>query len=316
MQLFVRSITWLAPRIRGYELADPRGRDLPGFEAGAHVELLLPNGLARAYSLYGDPAERRHYRIAVLREENGRGGSAYIQDRLQVGDRVEVSAPKNDFPLAPEARRYHLLAGGIGIAPIMAIIAELRRRRADWVLDYLTRSPEDTAFLDELQIFAAMGRARFHHDGGDPSKGLDIARALADPTPGTQLYYCGPSGMMAAAAEASRHWPQESVHSEYFARPAAAHDMPRPPDRPFRVRLARSGGEYEVGADESIVEALRRHGIAVRTSCELGYCGACLTPYRAGEPLHRDLILDAERRRRFVLICCARAASDMLELDI
>lgn len=314
MLLFVRSITWLATRIRGCELVDPRGRDLPGFAAGAHIDLTLENGLTRAYSLTGDPAERRRYSIAVLREEAG-AGSAHIHDRLRVGDRVEVSPPKNDFPLDPDARRYRLIAGGIGIAPLMAMLAELRRRRADWILDYATRSPEETAFLDELQILAATGRVRLHHDGGDPARGLDIARALAEPMPGTQLYCCGPAGMMAAAAEASRHWPEGSVHFEYFTRRETA-PAPRAPDRPFRVKLIRSGGEYEVGARETIVEALRRHGIAVRTSCEFGYCGTCLTPYRAGEPIHRDLILDAERRRRFVLICCARAASEVLELDL
>lgn len=313
MLLFLRSITWLAPRVRGYEFADPRGRDLPGFDAGAHVELTLGNGLIRSYSLYGDPAERRHYRIAVRREANGRGGSAYIHDKLGVGDRVEMSPPRNDFALDPDARRHHLLAGGVGIAPMMAMLAELRRRRADWVLDYCTGSPEETAFLDELHILAATGRVRFHHDGGDPARGLDIGRALASPPPGTQLYCCGPPGMMAAAAVATRDWPQESLHFEYFTRREPA---PRAPDRPFRVRLAKSGGEYQVGAGESIVEALRRHGIPVRTSCELGYCGTCLTPYRAGEPVHRDLVLDEERRRRFVLICCARSAGEVLELEL
>ena len=305
MQLFLRSITWLAPQVRGYELADPRGRDLPGFTAGVHVAVALGNGATRAYSLYGDPAERRRYRIAVLRE--GEAG-AFIHQHWRVGERVEVSAPENDFALDAAAARHHLLAGGIGIAPMMAMIAELRRRRAEWRLDCVSRSPEETPFHDELQILAAAGRVRFHHGRFDP------AWLLADPAPGTRLYCCGPPGLIAAAATAARHWPPGSVHFEDFARPQPAE--PRLPDRPFRVRLLQSGGEVEVGAGESIVEALRRNGIAVRTSCELGYCGTCLTPYRSGEPIHRDLVLDEERRRRFLLICCARSASEILELEL
>jgi len=312
MQLRVRAITYLAEAINGYELVDPRGRDLPRFAPGAHVELLA-GGFLRRYSLWNDPAERRCYCIAVLREAASRGGSQYLHENVRVGDIVEVSPPRNNFPLDPAGERHLLIAGGIGIAPIVSMVAELRRRGADFQVHYCTRSPERTAFRRELSPLAAEGRVRFHHDGGDPVQGLDIAATLREPRPGTHLYYCGPAPLMAAATEATRNWPAGTVHCEYFT------GMPEPvatENHPFRVQLAKSGGEYEVRAGETIAEVLQRHGVAVRTSCELGYCGTCLTPYVAGEPDHRDQVLEENGRQRYVLICCSRAKSPVLILEL
>jgi ferredoxin-NADP reductase len=317
MQLRIRSITYLAEEINGYELVDPNGRDLPRFAAGAHIGVRLGDGSSqgvwRDYSLWNDPAERRRYCIAVLREGEG---SRHLHDQLRVGDLVETSLPRNHFPLSDAAERYLLLAGGIGITPMMAMVAELKRRRADFRLYYCTRSPERTAFRDELDLLAAQGRVVFHHDGGDPARGLDIAALLREPQPGTHLYYCGPAGMMAAIAAASAHWPSESVHCEYFTGPAAAPPARLEDDRPFRVRLARSSREYEVPVGETIINVLRRHGIETRTSCELGYCAACMTRYLAGEPDHRDPILGETARKTHLLICCSRARSEVLELDL
>ena len=315
MQLRVRSITYLAEAINGYELVDPRGRDLPRFAAGSHIAVRLGGGLLRDYSLCNDPAERRRYCIAVLRERDGEG-SRQLHETVRVGDPVEVSLPRNNFPLAEEAERHLFLAGGIGITPIMAMIAELRRRGGEFLLHYCTRSPEATAFREELDLLAAQGRVRFHHDGGDPRRGLDIAAALREPQPGTHLYYCGPAGLMKAAAAAAADWPPGTVHFEYFTGPAARPPEPLTEDRAFRVRLAKSGGEYEIAPDETIIDVLRRHGVTVRSSCEFGYCGACLTPYRTGEPDHRDQILSAKDRERYVLICCSRAKTPVLELDL
>ncbi len=315
MLLRIRSITYLAEAINGYELVDPRGRDLPRFAAGSHIAVRLGGGLLRDYSLCNDPAERRRYCIAVLRERDGEG-SCQLHEAVRVGDPVEVSLPRNNFPLAEDARRHLFLAGGIGITPVMAMIAELRRRGADFLLHYCTRSPEATAFREELDLLTAQGRVRLHHDGGDPARGLDIAAALREPQPGTHLYYCGPAGMMAAAAAAASHWPDGTVHCEYFTGPAAGPPQALDEDRPFRVRLLNSGGEYEVPPGETIINVLRRHDMPVRASCELGYCGACLTRYRAGEPDHRDQILSARDRERYLLICCSRAKSAVLELDL
>jgi ferredoxin-NADP reductase len=315
MQLRVRSITYLAEAINGYELVDPRGRDVPRFDAGSHIAVRLGSGLLRDYSLCNDPAERRRYCIAVLRERDGEG-SCQFHEAIRVGDPVEVTFPRNNFPLAGEAERHLLLAGGIGIAPIIAMIAELRRRGGEFLLHYCTRSPEATAFREELDLLAAQGRVRFHHDGGDPRRGLDIAEALRDPRPGTHLYYCGPAGLMKAAAAAAADWPPGTVHCEYFTGPPARPPGPLTEDRAFRVRLRKSGTEFEISSGETIIDVLRRHGVAVRTSCELGYCGACLTRYCGGEPDHRDQILSIKDRERYVLICCSRAKTPVLELDL
>ena len=218
MLLRVRSITYLAARINGYELVDPDGNELPPFTAGAHVSVRLLEGIVRDFSLWNDLAERARYCIAVLRE--GRA-STRLHEEVRVGNIVAVSMPRNNFPLAAEAERHLLIAGGIGITPIMAMIAALRRRRAEFQVHYCTRSPDETAFLDELAMLAALGRLQFHHDAGDPAKGLDIAATLRECRPGTHLYCCGPAGMMAATAAASDHWPPGTVHFEFFAGPDA-----------------------------------------------------------------------------------------------
>ena len=322
MKLRIRSITYLAEGINGYELVDPMGRDLPRFAAGAHIAVRVgerggnrDGAVWRDYSLCNDPAERRRYAIAVLREKKGRGSRQW-HDEVRVGDFVEAGLPRNNFPLAAEALHHLLIAGGIGIAPILAMIAELQRRRAEFRLHYCTRSPAATAFRDELAMLAAQGRVHFHHDGGDPAQGLDIAALLREPVAGTHCYYCGPAGMMAAAAAASAHWPSGTVHCEYFTGPGALPPAAPEEERAFRIRLVRSGAEYEVPAGETIIETLRRHGVKTVTSCELGYCGTCVTRYVAGDPDHRDQILRAEDRRHYVLICCARAKSPVLELDL
>jgi ferredoxin-NADP reductase len=315
MLLRVRSISWLAEDINAYELVDPHGHDLPRFDAGAHIGVRLGDDLWRDYSLWNDPAERRHYCIAVLREAAGEA-SRHMHDEVRVGDLVEVSLPRNHFPLAEDAARHLLLAGGIGITPIMAMIAELRRRHAEFTLHYCTRAPERTAFREELGVLAALGRVHFHYDGGDPAKGLDIAALLRDPQPGTHLYYCGPAGMMAAASAAAADWPSGSVHCEYFEGPGAAAPARLDDDRPFRVRLVKSGGEYEIPAGATILNVLRQAGVETRSSCELGYCAACLTRYLAGEVEHRDPILGDAARRTHLLICCSRARSAVLELDL
>ena len=315
MHLRIRSISYLAEDVLGFELTDPNERDLPRFTAGAHVAVRVAPGLLRDYSLWNDPAERRRYCIAVLRDKAGHGSNR-LHEQARPGDLLEVSWPRNFFPLVEEAERHWLIAGGIGITPMMAMIAELKRRRADFHLHYCSRSPERTAFREELSLLAAVGRATLHYDGGDPSKGLDVLALLKEPPPGTHLYYCGPAGLMDAVARAATHWPPRTVHCEYFKGPAAATPEMVGEDRAFRVRLAKSGGEYEVRADESIARALRRNGVTVDTSCELGYCGTCLARYVAGEPDFRDQILRPDDRKRYVLTCCTRAKSAILELDL
>ena len=315
LEVLVKSVTFEAEAILGYRLVAADGGALPPATAGAHLDVHLPGGGVRQYSLCGDPACRDHYEIAVLREAGGRGGSRAMHETVRPGDRLTVSAPRNRFPLDPSPGPHLLLAGGIGITPMMAMIAELEARGADWQLHFCTRSPARTPFRGRLAPHLRSGRAHLHHDGGDPSRGLDIAALLAAPAAGTHVYYCGPPGFMAAAAAATRDWPRDRVHSESFTAPAGSPGE-REAGNAFRIRLERSGEEMEVPPGRSIVEVLRANGHYVDTSCEDGYCGTCLTPYLQGEPEHHDSVLDDEDRRRYVLICCARSRTPTLVLDL
>ncbi len=311
----IQAVTRETEDIISLELVDPRGRDLPEFSAGAHLDVHIAEGLVRQYSLSNDPAERRRYQIAVLNEPAGRGGSKALHEKARPGATLSVSAPRNHFPLANDAKRHLLLAGGIGVTPMMAMIATLTARGDDWRMHYCTRSAEKTAFRERLKPFIAAGNVILHHDGGDPKKGLDIAAALKKVEPGTHLYYCGPSGFMAAVAAAAKHWPDGSVHFEFFNSPATLPAETRP-NTPFQVKLKSTGEVLDIPADKSIVQVLRDNGRVIDTSCEEGYCGTCLTRYVEGQPEHRDTLLDADDSAKYVVICCARSILPMLVLDI
>jgi len=314
MILKINEIRALAEGINAYELVDLNGLILPEFLPGSHIDLYLDNGLIRQYSLCGDPSDRFRYTVGVLREQAGRGGSAYIHDTLRVGSMIKVSAPRNNFRLVL-AQNYLFIAGGIGITPVLPMLRAVRKSGAAFRLFYCTRSPERTAFRDELRAFCDDESVVIHHDNGDPARGLDLTKILADHVLGTRLYYCGPPGLMAAIARACAHWPANAVHFEHFSAQSQAKNESRT-NSPFRIKIVETGAEYEVAADETIVNVLRCHGINVDTSCEEGYCGTCMTRYTAGEPDHRDTVLDAESRRSYMLICCSRSMTPLLELDI
>ena len=323
----VRSITYEGEDINAYEVVDPEGAPLPPFAPGSHIDLYFRDRRVRQYSLCGDPQDRLRYRFAVQREADGRGGSKAIFERVHVGRMLTISEPRNNFPLHWEARHHLLIAGGIGITPMVAMIHELRRAGAAWTLHYCARSPARTAFLDLLRPLVAEGRVAIHWDGGDPSRGLDIPALLREHPEGAHLYSCGPRGLMAAVAAAAAHWPPGTTHCEYFtpgaADPAAgAADATAPGDMAdaigvgFQVRIASTGRTFDVPSDKSIVQVLREHGIEVPTSCESGLCGTCRTRYLAGQPEHRDYILDDQEKERELLICCSRSASPLLVLDL
>jgi vanillate O-demethylase ferredoxin subunit len=316
----VRVIADQGEDIRSYELVDSGGGKLPPFEAGAHVDFHLSDGRVRQYSLCNDPIERHRYVLAIQREPNGRGGSQAIFDQVRVNDIVTLSLPRNNFPLHEEAAHHLMLAGGIGITPMMAMVHRLSRTGADFVLHYCTRSPEKTAFREVLAPMVAKGRVVFHHDGGDPRRGLDIAGLLRERRDDAHLYYCGPNGFMRAAERAAAHWPKEAVHFEHFSPPEPT--MVIASDKSavtkaveFQVKLAKSGAVFDVPADKSIVQVLRENGIEVETSCESGLCGTCRTRYLEGLPDHHDFVLDDDERRYDVLICCARSKTPLLVLD-
>ena len=323
----VRSVTYEGENINAYEVVDLEGKPLPQFEPGSHIDLYFRDQRVRQYSLCNDPEERHHYVFAVQLEVHGRGGSKAIFERVHAGRVLTISKPRNNFPLRAEARRHLLLAGGIGITPMMSMIHHQRRMGADFTLHYCTRSPERTAFVDQLRPLVADGRASIHWDGGDPSRGLDIAATLREYAEGTHLYYCGPRGFMAAVSAASAHWPPGMRHSEDFAPPAidpraGADDFRAPGNMDgaigigFQVRIASTGQTLDVPNDKSIVQVLREHGIAVATSCESGLCGTCRTRYLEGLPDHRDYILDERAKESEILICCSRSKSPLLVLDL
>lgn len=304
-----------ADGIASFEFRRAGGGDLPPFSAGSHIDVHLRPGLVRQYSLCNDPGERHRYVVAVLREPQGRGGSLALHDEARVGDAIEISAPRNFFALARGARRHLLIAGGIGVTPMMAMVAELSARGEDFFLHYCTRNAGKTAFLRRVQQLAAAGRAALHHDDGNPAQGLGLQALLRQHEPGTHLYFCGPSGFMEAARAFSAHWPREAVHFEYFAAPAEPVATPVQ-NRAFRVKLVRSALELEVPAEKTIVDVLREHDIFIETSCQEAYCGTCLTRYLAGEVDHRDTVLDEKDRKEFLLVCRSRARTPVLELDL
>ncbi len=317
LTLRIRRVVEEAPDIRSFELVPGEGRRLPPVSAGAHVAVFLGNGLVRHYSIASDPADRSRYLIAVLREAAGRGGSAWIFENWREGTWVEIAEPSNHFPLAAEAERHLLVAGGIGITPLLAMAYSLERQAADYRLYYCTRTAERTAFRALLSRPPFAGRVVLVHDEGDPAKGFDLQALLRQRQPGTHTYCCGPEGLIKAFRAAAAHWPQEAVHVEYFAADPEA-SLYQGAERPFAVELASSGRVFEIPADRSILSVLAEAGIAVPKLCEEGLCGSCMTGVRDGIPDHRDRVqTDAEKAENdYMTLCCSRSKSPRLVLDL
>jgi vanillate O-demethylase ferredoxin subunit len=301
--------------IASFELVKPDGSALPGFSAGSHIDVQVPGGLTRQYSLCNDATEQHRYRIAVLRDANSRGGSAGMHVAVKEGDTLLISEPRNHFPLV-HAQRTLLFAGGIGVTPLLAMAQRLATIGADFVLHYCTRSVERTAFRDEIAASAYAQRVQFHFDDGDAAQKLDLEKAIGKPQAGTHIYVCGPTGFIDWVVKTAQQlgWPQEQVHLEYFG--AAPQDTTG--DRAFQVKIASSGAVYEVPADQTVVHALQEHGIEILTSCEQGVCGTCITRVLQGECDHRDLYFTDEEKAandQFTP-CCSRAKGAMLVLDL
>jgi phthalate 4,5-dioxygenase reductase component len=293
------------------ELRHPEGTRLPPFTAGAHVSIRTPSGLVRKYSLCNDPSEADRYVIAVKRDPSGRGGSVSLIDGTSPGDLVEVSEPHNAFELDARAPGYLLIAGGIGITPIMSMARSLAAAGARFRLVYCTRSPAATAFIGELSAEPFRGKVTLHHDQGDPARAFDLWTILEKPT-GEHVYCCGPRPMLEAVRDMSGHWPASAIHMESFLDAAAA---ARPQDQPFTVVLAKSGDRIEVAPGVSILEALRARGHEAPSSCESGTCGTCRTTLIEGTVDHRDLVLMEHERARNVMICVSRALTPAIVID-
>jgi vanillate O-demethylase ferredoxin subunit len=297
------------------DLVAADGRALPPFDAGAHIDLEVRPGLVRPYSLCNDPAETHRYQIGVLRDPHSRGGSAAVHDALAPGQVIRIGAPRNRFALVP-AQRSLLVAGGIGIPPILCMAERLVRDGAAFEMHYCTRSAERTAFAERIAASRFADHVVVHHDDGPPAQRLDPQRVIPAPDPETHLYVCGPQGFIAWVCDAARAagWSDAQIHFEHFA----AADTGGAEDRAFDVRLAASGRTLRVPPGRSVAAVLHAHGIALPVSCEQGVCGTCLTRVLDGEPEHRDQYLTDDERRRNdqFLPCCSRSRSACLVLDL
>lgn len=295
----------LTPVVREL-LLEPLSGSLPAFSAGSHVQVHLPNGRRNAYSLLGDPAQTRHYRIAVRRQSQSRGGSHFIHDELDVGDRLTISPPANLFPLHSKARLHLLIAAGIGITPFMAYCAELTRQGQAFELHYACRPGISDAYLDTLRELLG---SRLHVYAS-PTRRLDLNRLLGKRPLGTHVYACGPQTLIDALREQSQAlgWPASRVHWEAFAAPE--------PGVPFAVHLARSGRQLQVNAEDSLLEALEAAGVEVPNLCRGGVCGQCQTAYIDGSVEHRDLFLSDHERNTYLMPCVSRSCGGALVLDI
>lgn len=304
-----------AEGIASFELAREDGAPLPAFSAGSHIDVHLPGGLVRQYSLCNDATERHRYRIAVLRDPASRGGSNAMHDLVKEGDLLQVSEPRNHFPLV-QAQRTLLFAGGIGVTPLLCMAQRLAAIGADFTLHYSTRSPARTAFRAEIEAAAFADKVQFHFDDGPAEQKLDLRAALGVPTEGTHLYVCGPAGYIDHVVGSAKElgWPAAQIHLEYFG--AAPQDSSG--DGSFQVKIASTGQTYEVPAGETVVQALQKHGIEILVSCEQGVCGTCITRVLEGECDHRDLYFTDEEKARHDQFtpCCSRARSPLLVLDL
>lgn len=291
-------------------LAHPGGARLADWTPGAHIDLHLPDGTTRQYSLCGDRFDAHTYRVGVLREPAGRGGSAYVHDVLAVGDVVGVGGPRNNFPLVP-SERYLFVAGGIGITPILPMIAACEAAGKPWRLVYGGRRASSMAFRDELDRHGD----RVSYRPQDTHGLLDLDAVLGEPTPDTAVYCCGPGALLDAVELRCASWPAGSLHVERFRPKDGALDGV---NSGFEVELELSGLTFTVTADQTLAEAIEAAGVDLPTSCREGTCGTCETTVLAGEPDHRDSYLTPEEQEsnEVMMPCCSRARSPRLVLDL
>jgi ferredoxin-NADP reductase len=309
----VARISRQTPEILAFELTHPWGRALPSYEAGAHIDVHMPGGFSRQYSLARAPSGTGGYVIGVKREHASRGGSASMHERVREGDLLAISAPRNTFPLREEARHHLLMAGGIGMTPLLAMAQALAARGADFTLCVFARSEEHLAFADALRDPALAPHLRLHLDQGDATQRIDLRALLAERTPNTHLYVCGPGGFMKAVRDAAAHWPEDALHAEYFAAPTDANTGT---GLPFTLRLAQRGITVPVAADQTAVDALHEVGIDIPVSCQQGLCGTCVVEGDGEGAEHRDFCLTGSERRTRVALCCSRAKGQELVLQL
>lgn len=306
-----------AEGIIGVELRSTDGLPLPPFEPGAHVDVHLPDGITRQYSLCNDAWDRSRYCLGIGRSAASRGGSVYIHERLRPGDTLKISKPRNQFRLSPVAMRHRFIAGGIGITPILAMIRWCARHGLPWELHYCVRSRSHAGWIDELGSLGGTVHL-YADDEDDGPHPRDVKAMMRNICAGEHLYCCGPAGLMdAVAANGARtELSPERLHFERFTAPPRDH---RAADNgSFSVVLARNGLRCIVEPDESILECLERHGVRAAHSCREGLCRSCEVELLSGEVDHRDYVLDVDEQKanRSLMICVSRAISSELVIDL
>ncbi|MDA3648376.1 PDR/VanB family oxidoreductase [Saccharopolyspora indica] len=296
---------------RSFVLVGESGADLPEWTPGAHVDLHLPGGMIRQYSLCGDPAERGRWRVGVLREPGGRGGSAHLHDEVRAGAVLEASAPRNNFPLR-SAERYVFVAGGIGITPLLPMIRRAEDSGARWRLHYGGRNRSRMAFLGELARYG--DKVVLHPE--DESGLLPLTEIVRSAGDDALVYCCGPEALLTAIENAWRGRDSDRLRVERFHPREVAGDPAA--DQPFEVLIQSSGRSVRVGADQSVLDALGRAGLDVPSSCREGTCATCETTVLGGEVDHRDSILSDEEKEsgKTMMICVSRSRSSRLTLDL
>jgi tetrachlorobenzoquinone reductase len=315
MQLRVKRISFEAQTINSYELVSPAGEDLAPFTAGCHIDLHLPNGMIRSYSLVNDQNETKRYVIAVNKDAAGRGGSKFIHATVRVGDNVTISRPRNNFALHESATHSVLIAGGIGITPLLSMIRRLESLGRSWELFYAARTRLSAAFVDELRTIHSYEGRNLHvnFDQEPPARMFDLSAIVKAAPSDAHLYCCGPVPMLEAFEAAAAARAADHVHVEYFK----AREKPAV-EGGFEVQLARSKRTIKVAAGETILDALLEAGIAANYACTEGVCGTCETRVIEGVPDHRDLFLSKEEQAAndTMMICCSGSKSPTLVLDL
>lgn len=311
-RMLVKSIHDITTDIKTFELVNPKGADLNAFHAGAHIEIELPGDLKRQYSLCNDPAETHRYKLAVLREKTSRGGSQSLHEQVSEGDFLEVSAPRNNFSLDQRAMHFTLIAGGIGVTPLLAMAYKLKALRKPFEFHMCASSEDALPFRKELETLVETDCLHFHITAGDPSRRLNLDSLLEKPIPTGLVYCCGPQSLMDAVGRAAANWRAKNIRFEVFT--------PRPldgSDGVFDVKISSTGQIIHVNSRTTILEALRQNGIHCPFSCEVGLCQTCVTGYTDGTVEHRDQdVLSSEQRKRELAVCVSRCLSGELVLDL
>ena len=311
IEVRLTAIRYVARDTSVFEFQSIDRQPLPAYEPGAHIDLHLPSGLLRNYSLTVAEPEPSTYTVGIKRDPASRGGSRFVHDELRVGTTLKIGGPRNNFRLRDDAANTVLIAGGIGITPIWCMVQRLNALGREWRLHYACRSRADMAFRQELE---RMPQAALHFDDESGGQFLDVGAIVAGARKDAHLYCCGPAPMLQAFEAATTDRPREQVHVEYFT----AKDLPPSKKGGFTVELARSGVEYFIPEGETILNVLLDAGIDIDYSCELGICGACEQRVVSGIPEHRDSILSEEEQAENtrVMICCAGCKTERLVLDL